>query len=296
MWQYARMNTKESSAATKLPDLNGVPDGEAAETNSRSRVRSVERALEVLEVLGDGGPEGVGLADLGRSVRTSKSTMLTLLRTLIDHGFVAEVGTGRGRRYQLGLSLARLGDRALGQFSLHDEGMTTLRALTDETQWTSRLGVLDDGYAVVIGRIDAPGIIQFQSNLAKHELPHCSALGKAMLSQLPEPAVREIVGRTKLPARTAKTITTLAALEQELARARDRLIAIDDEEDSEGVICIGSPVFDHRGECAAAISVTGLKQTLRSETFELLQTTVRRHAHDLSLRLGHLAKNEEAAG
>ena len=68
MWQYARMDTKESSAATKLPDLNGVPDEEVAETSSRSRVRSVERALEVLEVLGDGGPEGVGLADLGRSV------------------------------------------------------------------------------------------------------------------------------------------------------------------------------------------------------------------------------------
>jgi len=196
------MDTQESSAAVSVVGAGEPSEAESADSTSRSRVRSVERALRVFEVLGEGGPEGVGLADLGRSVQTSKSTMLTLLRTLIDHGFVAEVGTGRGRRYQLGLSLARLGDRALRQFSLHDEGMATLRALTDETGWTSRLGVLDDGYAVVIGRIDAPGVIQFQSNLAKHELPHCSALGKAMLSQLPEPAVREIVGRTKLPART----------------------------------------------------------------------------------------------
>jgi len=290
------MDTQESSAAVSVVGAGEPSEAESADSTSRSRVRSVERALRVFEVLGEGGPEGVGLADLGRSVQTSKSTMLTLLRTLIDHGFVAEVGTGRGRRYQLGLSLARLGDRALRQFSLHDEGMATLRALTDETGWTSRLGVLDDGYAVVIGRIDAPGVIQFQSNLAKHELPHCSALGKAMLSQLPEPAVREIVGRTKLPARTAKTITTLAALEQELAQARDRLIAIDDEEDSEGVICIGSPVFDHRRECVAAISVTGLKPTLRDETFNRLQMTVLRHARDLSLRLGYAGPSGEAAG
>ena len=53
--------------------------------------------------------------------------------------------------------------------------------MTAETGWTSRVGVLDEAFAVIIGRVDGPGVVRFQSNLARRELPHCSAIGKALL-------------------------------------------------------------------------------------------------------------------
>ena len=82
---------------------------------------------------------------------------------------------------------------------------------------------------------------------------------------------------------------------KELAGARDRMVALDDEEDSEDVICIGAPVFDHLDRCVAAISITGLKQTLRSELLDQLEAAVRRHAQTLSHRLGHNPETEGAA-
>ena len=192
------------------------------EGDERYRVRSVERALDVLETLGE----------------------------------------GRARHYKLGLTLARLGDQALGQVDLLDVAQPSLRAMTEETGWTSRVGVLDDAYAVMLGRVDGPGIIRFQSNLARRELPHCSAIGKALLSHLPEEEVRAIVARTGLPRRTARTITDVDHLLRELDGVREKEFAVDDEEDSEGVCCVGASVFDHRQASVAAISVTGLKQML----------------------------------
>lgn len=260
-----------------------------AELDDRYRVRSVERALDVLEALAEAEAGGLRLVELADRLGQSKSTVLAVLRTLTARGFVAELGEGRSRRYRLGLTLARLGDRALDQIDLLDLALPSLRAMTDETGWTSRIGVLDDAYAVILGRVDGPGIIRFQSNLARRELPHCSAIGKALLSHLPEEEVRSIVARTGLPGRTATTITDVEHLLDDLDRVRTNAYAVDDEEDSEGVCCVGASVFDHRHECVAAISVTGLKLMLPPGGIPSLGDVVRRHAADISARLGAAA-------
>lgn len=261
-------------------------DTEPPDAERRYRVRSVERALDVLELLAAAGADGLRLAELARELGTSKSTVLALLRTLSARGFVVEIGSGRTRRYGLGLALARLGDQVLSQISLLDLVLPSLRAMTEETGWTSRVGVLDEAYAVIIGRVDGPGIVRFQSNLARRELPHCSAIGKALLSHLPEERVRAIVERTGLPARTATTITTVEELLRDLDRVRERRYAVDDEEDSDGVFCVGAPVLDHRETCVAAVSLTGLKLTLPPGGIDGLGQVVRRYAQVISGRLG----------
>jgi IclR family acetate operon transcriptional repressor len=271
---YGQAGEKSSAASLGLPE----PD--------RYRVRSVERALDVLEALAEAGAEGLGLAELSRRLGTSKSTALALLRTLTGRGFVAELGNGRSRRYALGLALARRGDPVLSQNSLLDVALPFLRTMTEETGWTSRVGVLDDAYAVMIGRVDGPGIVRFQSNLARRELPHCSAIGKALLSHLPEERVRAIVERTGLPRRTATTITDVEALLDDLALVRERRYAVDDEEDSDGVFCVGASVYDHRQACVAAISLTGLKPTLPAGGIDGLGQVVRRSAAAISASLG----------
>ena len=91
--------------------------------------------------------------------------------------------------------------------------------------------------------------------IAREERPHCSALGKVLLSHLSESQVRAIVGRTGLPARTAATITDVDWLLRELEETRARGFAVDDEEDYAwpiwaGVVPlstrVGEPVPDRR--------------------------------------------------
>ncbi len=98
--------------------------------------------------------------------------------------------------------------------------------------------------------------------------------------------MRSIVARTGLPARTETTIVEVEHLLRELDRVRAKEFAVDDEEDSEGVCCVGASVYDHRGACVAAISVTGLKQTLPPGGIDGLGAVVRRHAGEISVGLG----------
>jgi IclR family acetate operon transcriptional repressor len=271
------------------------PHSGSAQHLRRYHVQSVDRALTALEHLADADAAGMTLSELARQLEISKSTALSLLRTLMHREFVTLADGGDGPRYRLGLALARLGDKAVGQTGLLDVAMPTLRRLTEETGRTARLGVLDDGYVVVIGRVDGPGFIQVQSHVGRRELPHCSALGKSILALLPEDTVREIASRTGLAARTPHTITTVDVLLEELRVARERGYAVDDEEDSVGVFCVGAALIDHRGTCVGAISVTDVKLTPDTGGIDETGEVVRRHAREVSTLLGASSALEGAS-
>jgi IclR family acetate operon transcriptional repressor len=256
-------------------------------TDDRYRVQSVERAFALLEALAEAGPEGMTLSELARLLGVSKSAAYAILQTLLAGGFVADSGSGMSRRYRLGMALARLGDVVVSQIALRDVALTVMRDLTRETGLTSRVAVLDEPYAVVIARVDAPHrTVRFTANLGKREHLHCSAVGKAMLAALPEETVREILAAAGLPEKTVHTITNADALRAELKTVTERGYAIDDEEDNEGVFCVGSAILDHSATCVGAVSVTGLKLDLPAWRVERLGQTVRAHAAKISTLLG----------
>jgi IclR family transcriptional regulator, acetate operon repressor len=256
-------------------------------TEIRYRVQSVERALLLLDALAEAGPDGMTLTELGRALGVSKSTAYAIVHTLLGHRFVADTGSGMHRRYRLGMALAQLGDLVVSQHGLRDLAMPALRALTEESGLTSRVAILDEIFAVAIGRVDArQGVVRFAANLGRREHLHSSAVGKAMLSLLDEQTVLEIADATGLPAKTAHTIVDPDALLRDLATVRRRGYAIDDEEDNEGVFCVGSAVVDHSGHCLGAISATGLKLDLPSWRIEQLGELVRAYAVRISTELG----------
>jgi IclR family transcriptional regulator, acetate operon repressor len=264
-------------------------------TEDRYRVQSVERAFVLLEALAEAGPEGMILSDLARLLGISKSSAYAILQTLLAGGFVADSGSGMSRRYRLGMALARLGDVVVSQIALRDVAMTVMRELTRETGLTSRVAVLDEPYAVVIARVDAPhSTVRFTANLGKREHLHCSAVGKAMLAALPEQTVHEILSAAGLPEKTTHTITEAAALHAELESVARRGYAIDDEEDNVGVFCVGSAIFDHSAHCVGAVSITGLKLDLPAWRAEQLGQTVRDHAERISTLLGAPVRAEAA--
>lgn len=258
------------------------------------RVKSVERALDLLDQLA-AGPDGLTVSDLARRLGVSKSTVFALLQTLLARRIVADSGVGPSRRYRLGLGLARLGDQAMSAMSLREVAGPILRSLTDTTGATSRLAVLEGAYAVAVSRVDAPQAVRFDLRMGERELPHCSGVGKALLSALPEERVRKIIGEVGLPQRTRHTITDLDTLLSHIAQAVETGYTIDDEEDADGIFCVGSPVFDHAGGCAAAVSITALKLGQPAWRMHELGRVVVEHADRLSALLGGPSHAEHRA-
>ena len=253
--------------------------------DERYSLRSVSRALDVLETLGNtGNPMGVG--EIAVAIGVSRSTAFTLLQTLVARGFVADLRIGGARLYRLGLSLAHLGDRAVSDLGITQTATPVLQQLTNATHLTSRLAVLDDGCAVAVVRVDAPGPFRIMASLGRRELPHTSSLGKALLSRMPDDEVLALVKRLGMPPRTERTLTTAEAFLGNLREVRAQGYALDNEEDNAGVVCVGSAVHNRASETVAAISVTTLKLDRSEADYHALGEIVRAHADRISLLLG----------
>jgi IclR family transcriptional regulator, acetate operon repressor len=252
----------------------------------RYALRSVGRALDVLQALGKGPAADMGVGEIAEAIGVSRSTAFTLLQTLVEHGFVSDIRIGGARRYRLGLALVGLGDRAAAGMNITELANPILQQLTEATGLTSRLAIPDDGFAVAIARVDAQGPFRFSASLGRRELPHCSSVGKSLLSRRSDEEVAALCGRIGMPRRTDRTLTTPEALIEDLKTVRARGYALDDEEDNAGVLCIGSPVFDHTANVVAAISVTTMKLDFGEDRVDALGRTVASHAAQITRLLG----------
>ena len=252
----------------------------------RYRLYGVERALDTLELLAAAGPDGMTLTELAEQISVSKSSAFALLQTLVARGFAADSGARLTRRYRLGMALAKLGDAAAVQSPLISLAMPVMQSVTDATGLTTRLVVPDGPYAVVTARVDAPGSVRFASYLGMREYPHCTSAGKALLATLPPEQARALALEAGMPARTVRTITDPDDLLRDLELSAARGYTIDDEEDSEGVFCVGAAIFDRNGERVAAISGTGLKLNRPTWRMDELGLTIREAADQVTAALG----------
>jgi IclR family acetate operon transcriptional repressor len=251
-------------------------------TQDKYALRSVGRALDVLEALGSGDKEGLTVAEIAEAIGVSKSTAFTLLQALQSRSYVTDVRLGGSRRYRLGFALVHLGDRAGAEVAISQLAFPILKQLTVATGLTSRLAILDEGYAVSLSRVDAPGIFRLTSSLGRRELPHCSAVGKALLALLPPAKTAQILKKTGMPRRTEHTIVDPVALMQDLIQVADRGYAFDDEEDNPGVFCVAAAVTDLNGDGVAAISVTGIKSGRNQDALHELGKVVQDFAAQIS--------------
>ncbi|MFD7493147.1 IclR family transcriptional regulator [Streptomyces sp. NPDC059832] len=268
----------------------------AAPEEPKYWVKSVARAADILEALAAPAQgNGLSVTEVGQACSISKSAAFGMLQTLRAYGLVSDDGEGMNRRYRLGMSLARLGDRARSQVSLRGVAHPVLRELTRATGMASRLAVPEDGHAVVVDQVELDQRVRLDLRMGQRELPHCTGLGKALLSAVPPGEAAAVVERFGLPRRTSRTITDPATFLSHLRDIARVGYALDDEEDAEGIICIGAPVFDDRSVCAGAVSITGLKLGLPAWRYQELGGQVRDAARRISLSLGWVDDSDGAS-
>lgn len=238
-------------------------------------VQSVERALDVLEVLAASGRE-MGISELGQATSLPYATIHRLTATLVQRGYVRQ--DPRSRKYVLGARLVELGTAA-GRM-LGSSARPYLERIVERTGETANLALLEDGYVVYVAQASSRRMVRMFTEVGNRVLPHSTAVGKLLLAHQPRPAAERIVARNGLPASTAHTITDEAAFFAELDRCRERGYALDLEEQEEGVTCVAVPLLPANG-LVAAMSVSGPTGRMGPERRDEIMGHLREIAADL---------------
>ncbi|HSB79992.1 MAG TPA: IclR family transcriptional regulator [Candidatus Methylomirabilis sp.] len=246
-------------------------------------VQSVERALTLLEALGDCRGE-VGIANLSKRVGLHVSTVHRILGTLLERGYARQnPETGR---YALGAKTFHLAESYLGQMDLRRLVRPALERLSRETEETANLVILDGGEALYLDKVESPQNLRIFSRIG-HRVPlHCSAVGKVLLASRAQKEVEALLGRRPLESLTRSTISCRIQLRRELEKVREQGFALDCEECEEGACCIAVPLKDAQGRVEASLSVSGPSVRLTPKRMEELIPLMRQVAHEVSSQLG----------
>jgi DNA-binding IclR family transcriptional regulator len=248
------------------------------------RVQVLDRALAALEILANRDGE-CSLVDLCAEMKLHKSTVHRLAMVLEQHRLVDKnPDTGR---YRLGLRLFEFGSKAIAAVDLRGRARPYLDRLQRQFGETVFFCILDDGQVFYVEKVESQQSVRTACTVGSRAPAYCTAVGKAMLAELPELEVSEVIRCWGLKAVTPNTITTAAALKAELRAVRSRGYAIDNEEKEEGLRCVSAAVRGHSGKLFAAMSVSGPAFRMSKERIPEVGQAVMRAANELSEELGY---------
>lgn len=251
---------------------------------------AVARAVGLLNALASG-PASLSLASLSRHLGIPRSSTLAVCNTLVRTGLLVR---GQDGTYRLGPHVLELSRAYLAKTDLHTEFERATRDLNVLPEQTLVLSVLDQHEVVYIGRRRGALPVGINYELGMRLPAHCTASGKAILSSLSTETVVDLYSSyeraRQLPGLTPRSIRTVDALLVELQRARANGYAIDNEETSLGMMCVGAPIFDSADGAAGAVAVSTVKASMQKHSLESMAHSIQQVATRVSAALGGVPK------
>jgi len=228
-------------------------------------IRSLAKALRILERLGDGPAKPQVLA---RELSLGITTTYRILSTLKSSGFVRQESSDG--RFGLGFKFLELSNRLRAQLPLITIGsryMAELHSLYDETV---NLAILEKTEVFYVNVRESSKPLRIGARLGDRRPANCTALGKVLLSDLSRRDLLQLYEQGRgLVRSTPRSIADLGALERELEAVRASGVATDQEEATPGICCVACPVRDLTGRTVAAMSIA--VPTNRSEPERLVK-------------------------
>lgn len=240
-------------------------------------VQTVERALDILELLGREDGE-LGVSEIGGEVGLANGTVHRLLATLTDRGYARQNATTR--KYTLGLKALTLSSSSREQ--LGPLARPFLEELMEVSQESSNMAGFDKNSIIYIEQVPSRRLVRMFTEPGNRVPPHSTGTGKVLLAYQTAAVVESILRRTGLPRFTRHTVTDQEELRRELLLIREQGYALDSEEMEEGVKCLAAPVFTPDGKVLAAISLSGPVGRLGEERIAELIPHIKRIAGNFS--------------
>ena len=233
------------------------------------RVQSVERAAALLRAVAVATGQDATATALAEAVGLNRTTTWRILTTLEQQHLVARDETAG--TYSLGVGLAELAGRA-GEAALARAARVVLQELAVRTGGTAALAVVSNGVLTYVLEATASDVVA--GGWEDREVSmHATSTGKVLLAFSESENIGMLLRQPfggSLPRHTATTITSFAALEQELALTRERGYAVCRGEFETTAWGVSAPVLDAAGRPLAVVSLWGTPDRMAEDRFGLL--------------------------
>lgn len=215
--------------------------------DSPAAIGSVDKALLLIELLGEAGPEGSALRDLAAASGLNKTSVHRALQTLSRRGFAEQDDS---QRYRLGSRPALLVERFFRDENLSALFRPALLRISEETQELVHLGVLEARSVLYLDKVEPERTLRVWSRIGRHAPVVTTALGRAMAAA--DGADDGLLEAYASPAAHDQ----LPRFREAVASAREHGYAMEREENEPGICCVAVALVRPLGR-PVAVSITG---------------------------------------
>jgi len=214
----------------------------------------LDKALDMIDLVESSGQRLTASA-IAEISGYPKPTANRILAALVRRGFLAI--DRRDQSYELGMRFTQLAATLRRSHHLVTQIEDQMISLSTRSGETVSLAVAEPTSARIVSRYHL-GLEGMPGGPAGAKRPyHASAIGKALLSGMPERQALRHIARIDFERFTPNTISGREGLLADLQVTRARGHALDDEEIVAGTRCVAVPIFGRDGTVTAAISLSG---------------------------------------
>lgn len=197
-------------------------------------VKTAKRTLDILEAFGES-QEPLSLSDIARQIGSPVSSCHSVLRTLKGRGYVYLLDS---RRYYPTRKLLDLGSRIAASDPLMERLAPHLEALHARTDETVMIGKRQGEEVLYLLSLESRQAIRYTIRAGDRRPLHASAIGKALLGQLPD---ERLLRQLKLQRYTETTLTSAERLAADIRNSRKRGYFVTRGEYSPGGMGVAAP-------------------------------------------------------
>lgn len=217
-----------------------------------SPVRSADRTLAIFEAF-EAAAAQLQLGDIAATCEMPLSTCHALVQTLIKRGYLYSMG----RRKELYPTVKLL--RLAQNIAAHDPFLSRisdlLSELAEDSGETVTVGKRQGDSVLYINAIEGTHSIRYAARAGEYRPLYSTALGKALLSELPDTALDKWLGEQTFKKVTSHTVTSRSKLLAEIDEGRKRGYFISSGEQVDDLTSVAVAV--HQQIEPLAISLTG---------------------------------------
>lgn len=222
------------------------------------------------------------IIELSGIPKTSVYRMLTSLEEmeLLDKGADA--------KYRLGLSFLKFGHLVSSRLDIRKVAYPVIEDLHRDVKEAVNLIVRDGDEAIYIEKLDTNQKVRLYTAIGRRSPLYAGACSRIILTYLLDAEIDVYMNSTELKSFAMGTITDKARLYEVIKQSREDGYTISHSELENHTSAIAAPIFDHKGDIAAGISIAGIEANYQKENASVFAAKAKAAAKEISRRLGYI--------
>jgi IclR family KDG regulon transcriptional repressor len=214
-----------------------------------------------------------------------KTSVYRMLMSLEEMEFLEK---GMDSKYRLGLLFLKFGHLVSSRLDIRQIAYPIMDNLHNDVKEAINLIIKQGDEAIYIEKIDRNQKVRLYTAIGRRSPLYAGACSRVILSYLPEPEIIAYMKKIELKPFAMGTIIDKKHLNDTIRQAKKDGYTISNSELENHTSAIAAPIFDHKGNVIAGLSIAGMEANYQNENIPIFVAKVKEAAEEISQRLGYM--------